>query len=132
MEWAEGRERKPYRDSVGKLTIGVGRNLDDRGLRQSEIDLLLTNDIEEVVTACAALPYWNLLDPVRQLVVADLVFNLGLSKWLQFVRANEALERKEWGRAAIELEHSRWFNQTGRRARKLVKAMQTGEWTREK
>ena len=41
LEGHEGRRAFPYRDSVGKLTIGVGRNLSDRGLSEGEIDQLL-------------------------------------------------------------------------------------------
>lgn len=44
----EGVRFKPYRDTVGKLTIGVGRNLDDRGISPGEADYLLANDIRIV------------------------------------------------------------------------------------
>lgn len=141
LEWAEDRRRKPYRDSVGKLTIGIGRNLDDRGLRDVEIDFMRDNDIVEVLGECAALPYWWMLDDVRQLVVADLVFNLGMTKWLGFDQANKALLRGDYARAADELQYrdgltktelSPWYRQTKRRAVKLVEAMRTGVWTPER
>ena len=51
IEWAEGRTSKPYRDTVGKLTIGVGRNLEDVGLRESEIDFLLAQDVRDVLAS---------------------------------------------------------------------------------
>jgi len=41
----EGRKNKPYKCTSGKITIGVGRNLDDNGLSEDEIDYLLTNDV---------------------------------------------------------------------------------------
>jgi lysozyme len=130
LEWAEGRRAKPYRDTVGKLTIGVGRNLDDVGLRDDEIDYLLGRDISDVLSTCGALPYWARLDPVRQLVVADLVFNLGITGWRKFVRANDAITRGDYAAAANELVSSKWYAQVGRRGKKLADAMRTGTWTR--
>lgn len=129
LEWAEARRSKPYKDSVGKLTIGVGRNLDDRGLRDNEIDFLLDNDIAEVLTECGRLPFWATLDDVRQLVVADMVFNLGLFKFRQFAKLNAALEGHDYAQAANEMADSKWYVQVGRRAVKLVEAMRTGVWT---
>ena len=51
----EGRRPFPYLDTAGKLTIGVGRNLTDRGLSSAEIDLLLANDIAAARAACRRL-----------------------------------------------------------------------------
>ena len=128
LEWAEGRERYLYTDSVGKKSIGVGRNLDDKGLRDTEIDFLLENDIAEALDECEKLSYWRGLDSVRQLVVADMVFNMGLPRFGKFVNTNKALSAGEFEWAADEMVDSKWYKQTGRRAIKLVKAMRTGEW----
>ena len=74
----EGVEHKPYTDTVGKLTIGVGRNLDDRGLSEHEIDFLLQNDIQLVEEELTEWwPHWRALNQTRQLVVADMMFNMG-------------------------------------------------------
>src|SRR5574341_784631 len=63
----EGVRLKPYRDTVGKLTIGAGRNLDDKGISAVEATILLANDIEEVCAALdAELAWWRDLDGVRQ------------------------------------------------------------------
>lgn len=130
LEWAEGRRAKPYRDTVGKLTIGVGRCLDDVGLRDDEIDFLLGRDIESVLSTCSTLPYWTALDDVRRLVVCDLVFNLGLAGWRKFAKANAAITRGDYAAAADELQASKWYAQVGRRGKKLTDAMRTGTWTR--
>ncbi|MDJ0789285.1 MAG: lysozyme [Myxococcota bacterium] len=128
LEWAEGRRLFPYEDSVGKLTVGVGRNLDDRGLRESEVTFLLQNDIAEVLDECQRLPYWDELNEPRRMVVADMVFNLGFSRFLGFIKTNEALAKLDYHEAAKEMRDSRWFRQVGRRARKLVRMMQSGVW----
>ena len=81
----EGLKLKPYTDTVGKLTIGVGRNLTDMGLTQDEVLLLLQNDIERCRCELnKALPWWVKLGEVREAVMLSLCFNLGMSKLLSF------------------------------------------------
>ena len=41
----EGLKLKPYLCTAGKLTIGVGRNIQDRGITYQEAMMLLENDI---------------------------------------------------------------------------------------
>lgn len=116
----------PYVDTVGKVSIGIGRNLTDRGLRDSEIDFLLDNDIDEVLTECGGLKYWPLLDDVRQLVVASMVFNVGLRRFHSFMRFELALERGDYESAADEMTASKWYGQVGNRAKVLEAAMRSG------
>lgn len=128
LKWAEGVRNFPYKCSAGKLTIGVGRNLDDNGVSDDEVELLLDNDIAKTLRDCEHLDYWDHLDSTRRLVVADMVFNLGLHRFLLFKKLNAALALKDYTLAAIEMEDSRWYNQVGRRAVKLQKAMKEGVW----
>jgi len=128
LKWAEAVRQYPYRCSADKLTIGVGRNLDDVGLSMDEVDYLLGNDITRVLAECGTLDYWGSLDPVRQLIVADMVFNLGISRFLQFKKMNAALAIQDYTLAAHEMKDSKWYRQVGRRAVKLHKAMISGEW----
>ena len=111
--WAEGWRNFAYEDSVGKISIGCGRNLDDVGLSDDEIDMCLQNDIERVMGAVRTLPFWDGLDPVRQLVVADMVFNLGFTRFRGFVKTIQALESQDYDTAADEMVDSRWYRQTG-------------------
>ncbi len=128
LEWAEDRRSKPYVDSVGKLTIGIGRNLDDRGLSDAEIDFLRDNDIKDVLALAATLTYWGRLNDARKLVVADMLFNMGLGRFLKFKEFAAALASNDYATAADEMVASKWYGQVGRRATKLEKAMRTGEW----
>lgn len=41
----DGLRLKPYRDTRNKLTIGVGRNLDDVGITREEALMLPNNEI---------------------------------------------------------------------------------------
>ena len=123
----EGERFFPYTDTTGHTTIGWGHNLEE-GIDEDVAEHQLRNDINNSIADCRTFDYWFSLDSVRQLVVCDLVFNLGLPKWRTFVKANEALLDGDYEEAAKQLEDSRWYWQTKRRARKLVKAMRTGLW----
>ena len=66
LEQHEGRRARPYMDSVGKITIGVGRNLSDKGLSQAEIDALLEHDLDDVLIDLETFAWFAALDGVRQ------------------------------------------------------------------
>jgi lysozyme len=89
---------------------------------------MLENDIDEVLQECETLPYWWDLSATRQLCIADLVFNMGLTRWLGFVKANAAIVARDYGRAADEIKDSRYYRQTKRRARKITEAFRTDHW----
>ena len=127
LRWAEAERLFPYRCSAGKLTIGVGRNLDDVGITKEESDFLLNTDIARVLDECRGLDYWNALNPARQLVVADMVFNLGMPKFSRFLKLNAALRIPDYTLAAHEMMDSKWAVQVGRRADKLKQIMLSGE-----
>lgn len=128
LVWAEGERLDLYKDSVGIQTIGVGHNIEEKGISKRVSRLMLDDDIQEVVDGVRNLDYWNDLDSVRQLVIADMVFNLGLPRFLRFVNLNKALLIQDYNLAAAEMIDSKWHRQVGRRAVKLVEAMKTGEW----
>jgi len=118
----------PYECSAGLITIGWGRNLDNKGLSLKECQLLFDNDLHDALQDAAGLPYWEQLDGARQMVVVDMIFNLGLTRFLRFINLNKALLIKDYLRAAHEMLDSKWYTQVGRRAKKLRQIMLTGEW----
>jgi len=125
----EGLRLKPYRDTVGKLTVGVGRNLDDVGITREEALMLLNNDIAEVRREVErAFPWFTRLNLVRQNVVLNMVFNLGLPRFQQFKKTISAIKAKHWDEAARQMLDSRWAEQVGRRARELAAMMKTGKY----
>lgn len=126
---SEGRRKFPYEDTVGKTSIAVGRNLDDVGLSDDEIDLMLNNDMQRAIADAGTLPYYENLDEVRQMVICDLVFNMGLTRFRDgFIRTNQALIEGDYERAADELVDSKWYRQVGVRGRRNVAMMRTGEY----
>jgi len=123
----EGLRLKPYKDSVGKITIGVGRNLDDVGISEGEAMLLLDHDISNVfIDLDKFLPWWRSLSETRQLVLSDMCFNLGIVRLKRFRKALEAMEARAWYEAADEMLDSTWANQVGSRAITLANMMRTG------
>ncbi|ODN41151.1 glycoside hydrolase family protein [Piscirickettsia litoralis] len=126
LKESEGVRFKPYRDTVGKLTIGVGRNLDDLGISDDEANYLLNNDIERVLDQCTSLPYWLSLNDERKAVIAEMLFNLGLSGVKKFKNMSAALKENNFDKAAAEMLNSKWANQVGNRAVRLANRMKLG------
>jgi len=118
---------RPYVDTVGKVTIGVGRNLTDKGISIAEARYLLGNDVTEVEHDLdRMLPWWRGLDGIRQRVLADMCFNLGPAGLMKFSATLGAIHAKDYARAAMYMLDSKWSEQVGRRARRLAKMMELG------
>ena len=125
----EGLKLKSYRDTVGKLTIGVGRNLDDLGITRNEALYLLRNDIARVKNrAKKSFPWFIKLNYSRRNVVLNMIFNLGFTKFRKFKKTIRAIKGKNWDMAAKEMLDSKWASQVGWRAKKLSKIMKTGRF----
>jgi lysozyme len=124
----EGLRLKPYRCSAGKLTIGVGRNIDDVGITEEEAMVLLGNDISRVIAELDQnIPAFYGLNEIRKRVLVDMGFNLGINRLIKFRRMLAALEASDWNQAAVEMMDSRWARQVGKRAERLKLMMETGE-----
>lgn len=124
----EGYRLKPYTDTVGKLTIGSGRNLTDVGIFADEVDLMLTNDINRSVKDLTDhISWWNSLDEARSLVLVNMCFNIGISRLLGFQKMLVAIQSGDYQKAADEMMDSVWAKQVGVRALELSNQMKTGE-----
>ena len=123
----EGLRLKTYRCTAGKLTIGVGRNLDDNGITRDEAMVLLDNDIARVESECRKTFAWfGALDDVRQEVILNMAFNLGISRLSQFHQTLSCLSAHDYSGAAERMTQSLWARQTGKRAERLSRQMKTG------
>ena len=123
----EGERLRMYTDTVGKETIGVGRNLTDKGIRKDESALMLSNDIAET---CASLnqrlPWWNTLTDARQRVLANMAFNMGMGGLLGFKNTLELVRTGKYSAAADTMLQSKWATQVGQRAVRLSDMMRAG------
>ena len=123
----EGVCTRAYRDTVGKLTIGVGRNLDDVGLSSDEIGLLLENDIGRAEASARRLvPAFDALSDARKCVVVSMAFNMGEAKFAGFKNTLSAINSGRWQEAAQGMRQSKWATQVGQRAERLAKMMEQG------
>lgn len=123
----EGIEFKPYRDTVGKLTIGVGHNLDDVPISHAAAMQILEDDIVRTMGELNRVaPFWSSLDDVRQRVLANMAFNLGGDGLAKFVKMLAATKEGDYDRAADEMADSQWARQVGSRAVRLISMMRTG------
>lgn len=125
----EGLKLKPYTDTVGKLTIGIGRNLDGVGISKAEAEALCANDIQFAEKGLDALcSWWRKLDEVRQQVLCEMAFNMGVSRLQDFVKFLAALKAHDFETAAKEMLNSKWAGQVKGRAVTLSNAMRDGRF----
>jgi lysozyme len=124
----ESLKLKPYRCPAGKLTIGVGRNLDANGISQPEAFVLVENDIlrcERELLAEIPEVYSGLND-TRKSVLLNMCFNLGIKGLLGFKNTLAFIGSGDFERAANGMLASRWAKQVGRRAIELSELMRKG------
>ena len=146
----EGLVLTVYKDTLGIDTIGIGRNLKDRGISKEELDYLdipsmevvyehgiseadarylALNDIAIVENElCRVHKCVEDLDSVRQLVLMDMAFNMGVPRLCKFKLMWNAIHEQNWEAASIEMLDSKWARQVGRRAKILSDAMASGEF----
>jgi len=146
----EGLRLQVYKDTLGIDTIGIGRNLEGRGISEEELDwmdipnmdaiyehgiseadatYLAQNDVQIVEEELLrAHPCVESLDAVRQLVLIDMAFNLGVPRLCKFKKMWAAIHENKFDVAAKEMLDSRWANQVKSRSVKLAHAMHHGEF----
>jgi lysozyme len=131
----EGVKYWPYRDSVGVQTTGVGHNLQAKPLASNwaypltpaQVTQLLEEDIADTLANLDRnLPWWRQMDEVRQRVIANMAFNLGIGKLLGFKNTLAAMQRGSYAVAAAGMKASLWYAQTKDRAVRLCAAMESG------
>ncbi|MCB5253882.1 MAG: glycoside hydrolase family protein [Candidatus Cloacimonadaceae bacterium] len=125
----EGLRLKPYRCTAGKLTIGIGRNLDDCGISKKEAYAMLERDIQDCEQwLIDEIPeIYNKLDEVRKSVLLNMCFNLGINGLLGFKNTLAFIKAGDWERAANNMLASKWAKQVGRRAIELSELMRKGK-----
>jgi lysozyme len=124
----EGLELKPYQDTVGKWTIGVGRNLTDTGITRDEAMFLLERDLTRCFNEARKIEWWKGLDPVRQDVIVMMIFNMGMPRFSGFKKFAALMSERKFKAAADEMLRSKWYDQVGRRATELALMIHEGKY----
>lgn len=133
----EGVERSPYLDNAkpANSTVGVGHKLAGAPipsgwtypLTDDQITQLLASDLQIAFAALDRnLPWWRQMDDVRQRVISNMAFNLGITRLLGFHNTLFAMQRGSYAVAAAGMRSSTWFHEVGDRALRLCTAMETG------
>lgn len=126
----EGLRLKVYLDSEGIETIGVGRNL-QKGITRDEALYLLENDIKSVIQDALSFDWYAELTEVRQRVILNMLFNLGISRFKGFRNTIRLIEMGDYEAASEEMLDSKWAKQVGIRATRLSEMMKNGNSRRE-
>ena len=125
----EGVKDTLYKCTSDKWTIGVGRNLEDVGLSEEEIDYLLENDIIRTKDLMDNyMPWHKDLDEVRQEALINFVFNVGIGTAMKFKNGMLSLEEGDYSSAAAHMLDSAWAKQVGDRAIEITQMIETGEY----
>jgi lysozyme len=116
----EGIRLKPYKCSAGKLTIGVGRNIEDRGITEEESEVLLNTDIALCILDLQKnFKWYEKLDFIRQNAMINMCFNLGITRLLGFKKFINSMEVSDYSSAGFNMMDSKWAVQVGDRAKRL-------------
>lgn len=145
----EGYRQFVYQDTLGIDTVGIGRNLEDRGITKEELDhldipsikavyehgleyadavYLACNDIE--IVEAELLRHHRCVDELsatRQMVLMDMAFNMGVPRLLKFKKMWAAIHEGDFDEASVQMLDSRWAVQVGTRSEKAAFRMRVGE-----
>ena len=130
----EGREKYPYKDTRGILTIGIGHNLQE-GLSDEAIDFIFEEDLSNKLQDAETLPWFDELDEVRKAAILDMLFNMGLPTFRRFRRTIDFMAAGMYTEASEEILRgsrpdgkSHYYAQVGKRAERISAMLRTGEW----
>ena len=123
----EGYKEQPYKDSLGNLTIGVGRNLDSNGLYPDEVLYLLGNDINKCLQDLRKIfNNFETFDLRRKAALLNMRFNLGPAGFRSFSSMIQCVAREDWDKAAEEALRSKWAKQLPGRSESVARMMREG------
>jgi len=124
----EGLKLKPYKDTKGKLTIGYGHNLDDIGIDKATAEFMLMKDMRIALDgAREIIENFDRLTVNRQVVIAEMIFQMGKKSVSAFKNMLNAIHSANWNKAAAEMRNSQWWRiDSHNRAERLAQMMEKG------
>jgi len=134
----EGVRTKPYKDSLGLWTVGVGHLIGDgkslppewdRELTKEEVETLFLKDYEKHKQMAMKTPGWSKANETGQAAMIDLAFNMGGSWYKKFPATSKALEAGDFEKAADNLKDSKWYQQVKSRGVTIVDMIRNGKRT---
>lgn len=125
----EGKINRPYKDSLGLWTVGVGHLIGDgkslppemnREFSDEEVMAMFEKDYAHHRSAAMNIPGFDKLNGKGQGALTDLTFNMGPSWISKWPKLKKQLEEGDTESAAKNLEQSKWYGQVGNRAPTIV------------
>ena len=135
LETDEGVVYKVYKDHLGYPTFGIGHLIlesdpeygQDEGTPVSEerVAEAFEKDCQSVLSDCTILyDSFHTFPEEVQLILANQMFNMGLTRLSKFKNYNKAINDGDWKQAAIEGRDSLWYRQVTNRAERLMKRLE--------
>lgn len=130
----EGYKNEIYLDHLGLHTLGVGhliRETDpEHGLEvgthidDERVNELFEQDLNVTLGECTLLyDDFYLLPEEAQLIIANMMFNLGRPRLSKFVKFKKAVDDRDWQEASNQMKDSKWYRQVTLRAERLCRRM---------
>jgi GH24 family phage-related lysozyme (muramidase) len=136
IERHEGRRNRPYKDSKGLWTVGVGHLIGDgktlppemnRDFSDKEVDDIFAKDYEHHEKAAKRIPGYEKVSGPGQASLIDLTFNMGPSWYKKWPTFTEQIKNGDIEGASSNLEGSAWYKQVGRRGPDVVNTLRSGK-----
>jgi lysozyme len=128
----EGEKLYAYKDSEGFWTIGIGILIDQRkggGLLPEESSFIFQNRVRILKGRLRKeLPWFEELDEVRQGVLLNMAYQMGVDGLLKFKNTLASIKARQYTAASVGMLDSLWARQTPERAERLAEQMRTGVW----
>jgi lysozyme len=123
----EGFRSKPYKCSAGKLTIGVGRNIEDNGISVEEAEFMLENDIKRCIEELRDIfKDFDTFGENQKMALIDFIFNIGKTTFLKFRKTISAIKKQDWEEASKEMINSLWYKQVRNRGKFITEQIKKG------
>lgn len=120
----EGKRLNPYKDTVGKISIGIGRNLTDTGISVKECqDMFMDDCMTCIHDLDTNLSWWRAAPPNVQRVLINLCFNLGWTRFSAFHQFLALVQAGDYAAASNDLRTTAWWSQVGPRGPRMVKRL---------
>ena len=138
LELDEGCVYEVYLDHLDYPTFGIGHLITDDDpeygwevgtpVDTDRVYEAFESDIEGVLSDCAKLySDFGDLPEEAQRVIANMMFNMGLTRLSKFRGMKRGVDSQDWNAAADEMVDSRWYDQVTNRADRLVERMRNIE-----
>ena len=131
LEIDEGVKYEVYNDHLGYATFGIGHLITARDpengwsvgtdVDEYRVKEAFEDDVQGVISDCEKLyVQWEHLPEEAQQIIANMMFNMGLTRLSKFKGMKRGVDSRDWNAAADEMVDSNWYRQVTNRADRLV------------